>query len=281
MSDNAVGTITAELHRPNAEQIAEAARRIHEAERTRVQIGQLSLQYPDMTIEDAYAVQRAWVDIKLAEGRVRKGRKIGLTSRAMQQASQIEEPDYGDLLDDMFFRDGSDIPMSRFVVPRVEVELAFILGKPLRGPHCTIFDALDATEYVIPAIEIIDARIEQFDGQTKRPRKVVDTISDNAANAGLVMGGRPIRPMDVDLRWVSALLYRNGVIEESGVAAAVLNHPANGIAWLANKLAPYGVSLEAGHVILGGSFTRPTHARAGDSFHVDYGPLGSISCRFV
>jgi 2-oxo-hept-3-ene-1,7-dioate hydratase len=221
------------------------------------------------------------VRIKLAEGRVLKGRKIGLTSRAMQQASQIEEPDYGDLLDDMFFRDGSDIPMSRFVVPRVEVELAFIIGKPLRGPNCTIFDALDATEYVIPAIEIIDARIEQFDRDSKRPRKVMDTISDNAANAGVVMGGRPVKPLEFDLRWVSALLYRNGVIEESGVAAAVLNHPANGVAWLANKLAPYNVTLEPGQVILGGSFTRPTHARSGDSFHVDYGPLGSIACRFV
>ncbi len=270
-----------EQRRPDARQIEECARRIHEAERTHVQIRQLSLEYPGITIEDAYAIQRAWMRIKVAEGRVLKGRKIGLTSRAMQQASQIEEPDYGDLLDDMFFRDGSDIAMSQFVVPRVEVELAFIIGKPLRGPNCTIFDALDATEYVIPAIEIIDARIEQFDRDTKRPRKVMDTISDNAANAGVVMGGRPIKPLEVDLRWVSALLYRNGVIEESGVAAAVLNHPANGVAWLANKLAPHGVTLEPGQVILGGSFTRPTHARAGDSFHVDYGPLGSIACRFV
>jgi len=273
--------VEAAQRRLSAEQVAEAAQRLQEAERTHVQMRQLSLQYPDMTIEDAYAVQRAWVAIKVAEGRALKGRKIGLTSRAMQQASQIEEPDYGDLLDDMFFRDGSDIPMSRFIVPRVEVELAFVLCKPLRGPNCTLFDVLDATDCVIPAIEIIDARIEQLDRETKRPRKVTDTISDNAANAGLVMGGRPIRPMDVDLRWVCALLYRNGVIEESGVAAAVLNHPANGVAWLANKLAPHRVALEAGQVILGGSFTRPTPARAGDTFHVDYGPLGSIACRFV
>jgi len=278
---NSGPAVTGETRKLTVSQVDDAARRIHEAERTGVQIRQLSLQYPDMTIEDAYAVQRAWVAMKIAEGRTLKGRKIGLTSRAMQQSSQIDEPDYGDLLDDMFFRDGSDIPMSRFVVPRVEVELAFILGKPLRGPNCTLFDALDATEYVIPAIEIIDARIEQFDRDTKRPRKVMDTISDNAANAGIVMGGRAIKPLDVDLRWVSALLYRNGVIEESGVAAAVLNHPANGVAWLANKLAPYGTTLEAGQVILGGSFTRPTQARAGDTFHVDYGPLGSIACRFV
>lgn len=262
-------------------QIADAARRIHEAERSRTQIKQLSLQHPGMTIEDAYAVQREWVAMKIAAGRVLKGHKIGLTSKAMQYSSNISEPDYGDLLDDMFFSDGSDIPMSRFIVPRVEVELAFILGKPLKGPGCTLFDVLAATDYVIPAIEIIDARIQQVDPETKVTRKVFDTISDNAANAGLVMGGRPMRPLDVDLRWVSALCYRNGVIEQSGVAAAVLNHPANGVAWLANKLAPYDVGLQPGQVILGGSFTSPVPARAGDTFHVDYGPAGSIACRFV
>ncbi|HWK74868.1 MAG TPA: 2-oxo-hepta-3-ene-1,7-dioic acid hydratase [Povalibacter sp.] len=261
--------------------VKDCARRIHESEISRVQIRHLSKQYPQMTIEDSYAIQREWVAIKLGEGRTLKGHKIGLTSRAMQQSSQIDEPDYGDLLDDMFFADGSDIPMSRFILPRVEVELAFILRKRLTGPNCTIFDVLEATDCVIPAIEIIDARIEQFDRDTKVMRKVLDTISDNAANAGIVMGGRPVKPMEVDLRWVSALLYRNGVIEESGVAAAVLNHPANGVAWLANKLMPYGVALEPGQVILGGSFTRPTAARAGDTFHVDYGKLGSIACRFV
>jgi 2-oxo-hept-3-ene-1,7-dioate hydratase len=257
------------------------ARRLDEAEKTRKQVRQFSLEHPGMTIEDGYAIQRAWVALKIAEGRRLKGRKIGLTSKAMQYSSQIDEPDYGDLLDDMFFADGSDIPMSRFIVPRVEVELAFVLARPLSGPSCTIFDVLSATDYVVPAVEIIDARIHQIDPETKVPRKVFDTISDNAANAGLVMGGRPIRPLDVDLRWVAAVCYRNGVIEESGVAAAVLNHPANGVAWLANKLAPHGVALEPGQVILGGSFTRPVPARAGDSFHVDYGGLGSISCHFV
>jgi 2-oxo-hept-3-ene-1,7-dioate hydratase len=257
------------------------ARRLNEAEKSRKQVRQFSLEHPSMTIEDGYAIQRAWVALKIAEGRRLKGHKIGLTSKAMQYSSQIDEPDYGDLLDDMFFADGSDIPMSRFIVPRVEVELAFVLAKPLHGPNCTIFDVLGATDYVVPAVEIIDARIHQIDPETKVPRKVFDTISDNAANAGLVMGGRPVRPLDVDLRWVAAVCYRNGVIEESGVAAAVLNHPANGIAWLANKLAPHGVTLEPGQVILGGSFTRPVPARPGDTFHVDYGSLGCISCHFV
>ena len=173
------------------------------------------------------------------------------------------------------------MPVDRFILPRVEVELAFVLNEQLTGPDCTIFDVLSATDYVTPALEIIDARIHQVDPDTKVTRKVFDTISDNAANAGIVMGGRAVRPMDVDLRWVSALLYRNGQIEESGVAAAVLNHPANGVAWLANKLHPYGVALEPGQIILGGSFTAPVPARPGDTFHADYGSLGSIAVRFA
>jgi 2-oxo-hept-3-ene-1,7-dioate hydratase len=233
-----------------------------------------------MTIDDGYAIQRAWVALELADGRTIKGRKIGLTSRAMQVSSQIDEPDYAPLMDDMFFAQGGDIPVNRFIAPRVEVELAFILGKPLKGPGVTLFDVLSATEYVTPAIEIIDARIEQFDRDTKAMRKVFDTISDFAANAGIVLGGRPVRPMDVDLRWVGAMLSKNGVIEETGLAAAVLNHPATGVAWLANKIAPHAESLEAGQVVLAGSFTRPVTAVAGDSFHVDYGPLGSVAFRF-
>jgi 2-oxo-hept-3-ene-1,7-dioate hydratase len=261
--------------------IRAAAQRLHQAEKTRVQTRQLTLDHPDMTIEDAYAIQREWIRLKLAEGRTIKGHKIGLTSRAMQQSSQIDEPDYGTLLDDMFFPEGSDIALSRFIVPMVEVELAFILGRRLAGEQVTLFEVLSATEYVTPAIEIIDARCPRVDPESKRPRKVMDTISDNAANAGLILGGRPVRPMDVDLRWVAALLYRNGVIEESGVAAAVLNHPAHGIAWLCRKLAPHGVALEAGEVVLSGSFTRPVNVRAGDTFQADYGPLGAIAFKFV
>jgi 2-oxo-hept-3-ene-1,7-dioate hydratase len=261
--------------------IREAAGKLHRAEQSRTQIRQFSLDYPGITIADAYAIQTEWVRVKTAEGRTIKGHKIGLTSRAMQQSSQIDEPDYGVLLDDMFFPEATDIPFERFIVPRLEVELAFILGRRLEGPGCTIFDVLDAAAWVVPAIEIIDARIHQVDPETKVTRKVFDTISDNAANAGIVLGGRPVKPLDVDLRWVGALCYRNGVIEESGVAAAVLNHPANGVAWLANKLAVHGVALEAGEVILGGSFTRPVAVRPGDTFHVDYGPLGAIACRFA
>ncbi|MEY0726131.1 2-oxo-hept-4-ene-1,7-dioate hydratase [Providencia rettgeri] len=261
--------------------ISQIAQRLNQAEKSREQIRQISLDHPEMTIDDAYAIQKEWVGVKIAEGRVLKGHKIGLTSKAMQASSQIDEPDYGALLDDMFFDDGCDIPTDRFIVPRIEVELAFVLAKPLCGPNCTIFDVYNATDYVIPALELIDARCHNVDPETNRPRKVFDTISDNAANGAVILGGRPIKPRDLDMRWISALLYRNGVIEESGVAAAVLNHPANGVAWLANKLAPHNVQLEPGQIILGGSFTRPVPARKGDVFHVDYGNMGSISCRFV
>ena len=258
-----------------------AAEAILKAERERVPCPQLSKTFPEMEIADAYRVQDLWAEARIANGARLAGHKIGLTSRAMQMASKITEPDYAPLLDSMFIESGQDIPADRFIAPRVEVELAFILDKPLTGPNVTLFDVLDATAYVTPAVEIIDARIEQFDRETHAPRKVFDTISDFAANAGIVLGGRPVRPMDVDLRWVGALLYKNGAVEESGLAAAVLNHPATGVAWLANKIAPYNERLNAGDVILSGSFTSPIPARAGDTFHVDYGPLGGIAFKFV
>ena len=265
----------------SAPAIKEWAERLDASERTREQVGHLSLAHPGVTIEDAYAVQHAWVEMKLAAGRTIRGHKIGLTSRAMQRFSNIDEPDYGALLDDMFFADGSDIPMSRFIVPHVEVELAFVLKHGLSGPRCTMEDVLAATDYVVPAIEIIDYRIRQVDPESKRNRKVMDTISDNAACGGVVASAQRFGPREHDMRWISAIMFRNDVIEDTGVAAAVLNHPANGPAWLANKLYPHGVTLKPGEFILGGSFTSAIPARAGDTFNVDYGPFGEISVRFV
>lgn len=263
------------------ELIADTARRLHEAERSKKRIPQLSRAFPDMTMADGYAIQSAWLDIKRAEGRKTIGYKIGLTSRAMQVNSQIDEPDYGSLLDDMLFPEGGDVPTDRFISPLVEVELAFILGRPLKGPGVSLFDVLAATDYVVPALEIIDLRVQPVDPETKSPMKALDTISDNAACAGIVMGGRPVKADAVDLRWVGCLLHRNGVIEETGLAAGVLNHPANGVAWLANKLAPFDVTLQPGEILLGGSFTRPVLARPGDVFHADYGMLGGIGLRFT
>ena len=257
------------------------ARAFHAAEKERRRMRPPSVQYPGFTIEDAYAVQRRWVELKVAEGNTIRGRKIGLTSRAMQRQANITEPDYGALLADMFYGDGAEIPVSRFIQPRLECELGFVLGRRLAGPGCTIFDVLGATEYVVPAAEIVDGRSHRIDPQTQQPRSVLDSIADNAGNAALIVGGRPVRPLEVDLRWVAVLCHRNNVIEESGVAAAVLNHPANGVAWLADKLAPFDLALEPGQFVLSGSFTGVVEARAGDVFHLDYGPLGSISCRFV
>ncbi|WP_395703053.1 2-oxo-hept-4-ene-1,7-dioate hydratase [Aquabacterium sp.] len=257
------------------------AQELDQAERSRVQVEHFSKRHPAMTMADSYAIQREWVRLQFAGGRRIIGHKIGLTSRAMQIASQITEPDYGTLLDSMVLRDGSEVEAARYIVPRFEVEFAFVLARPLKGPGVSLFDVLNATDYVVPALELIDARIEQFDRITKAPRKVLDTISDNAANAGIVLGGRPMKPDAVDWRWAGALLYKNGVIEESGLGAAVLNHPGNGVAWLANKLAVHDEGLAAGEIVLGGSFTRPVACAAGDTFHADYGPLGSISVKFV
>jgi 2-oxo-hept-3-ene-1,7-dioate hydratase len=262
------------------ETIRKLAAELHESEKKRVQVEHFSKRHPGMTIEDGYAVSRAWVAMKIAEGRKVRGHKIGLTSRAMQQSSQIDEPDYGTLLDDMFFEPG-DIPAERFIAPRVEVELAFILKRSLQGAQVSVEDVLDATEYVQPAIEIIDARIEQFDRHTKVMRKVFDTISDNAANAGIILGGRKLAPREVDLPWVGAILRQNGVVEETGLAAGVQGDPAIGIAWLAQKLAPWGEGLQAGEVVLAGSFTRPALAKKGDVFDADYGPLGRFTFTFT
>jgi 2-oxo-hept-3-ene-1,7-dioate hydratase len=264
------------------QQIIESiAKQLEESEQSRQQIRQVSIQYPEMTMDDAYAIQHAWVSQKVKAGRVVRGHKVGLTSRAMQLASNISEPDFGVLLDDMFYADGAQLPFDRFIVPRIEVELAFVLGSDLAGPNVTLPDVLRATEYVVPALEIIDARFHQIDPETKVTRKVFDTISDNAANAAIVMGGRPVGVDEVDLRWMGAGLIRNGIIEETGLAFGVLNHPANGVVWLANKLAQVGVTLKAGQTILSGSFTRPVFVERGDVFCADYGVLGTINCRFV
>ena len=260
--------------------IEQLAAELHASERSRVQVEHFSKRFPGMTVEDGYAISRAWVKTKLAGCRTVKGHKIGLTSRAMQLASQIDEPDYGTLLDDMFFAPG-DIPTERFIAPRVEVELAFILRSRLEGEAVTVDDVLAATEYVQPAIEIIDARIEQFDRHTKVMRKVFDTISDNAANAGIVLGGGRVRPGEVDLPWCGAILRQNGAVEETGLAAGVQGHPAIGVAWLARKLAPWGEALLPGQVVLAGSFTRPVAAKRGDVFDADYGRLGRFEFRFV
>ena len=247
---------------------------LDQAQSSRIQAEQLSKTWPDITFDDAYAISAELNRRRLAAGAKLVGYKVGLTSKAMQRSSQIDEPDYGYLLDHMMIPDGGKTRRTDYCLPRVEVELAFVLGRPLRGPGVAIQDVLKATDYVIPALEIVDARI-------KDPRRIHDTISDNGASAGLVLGGQPVRADSIDLRWIGALLYRNAEIEETGLAAGVLGHPAQGAVWLANKLGLQGITLEAGHVVLTGSFTRVAFAQAGDTFHGDFGRLGGVTVQFV
>jgi 2-oxo-hept-3-ene-1,7-dioate hydratase len=245
-----------------------------QAERDCKPMQQLSILWPDINFDDAYAIQDLAQQQKIRAGRRLIGHKVGLTSKAMQRSSQISEPDYGHLLDDMVLSDGAKVPHDHYCAPRVEIELAFVLGKGLRGPGVLLTDVLRATEYVVPAMEIVDARIQN-------PRKIFDTIADNGAAASVVLGGRPVAPTEVDLRWVGGILYLNGEIEETGLAAGVLGHPAMGVAWLANKLAEFGVGLEAGHLVLAGSFTRVIWAKKGDTVHGDFGQLGGVAIQFV
>jgi 2-oxo-hept-3-ene-1,7-dioate hydratase len=261
--------------------IKAAAEALETAEKTRVQTGLLSLKHPDMTMDDAYAVQSAWVKQKIASGRKVIGWKIGLTSKAMQYALNINIPDSGVLFDDMVFEDGEVIPADRFIQPRIEAEIAFVMKAPLQGPGVTAFDVLNATDYVTPAIEILDTRILRIDPATKKTRTIVDTISDNAANAGIVTGGRAVRPDTLDMRWMGAIVSRNGEVEETGLGAGVLNNPARGVAWLANRLAKYGDRIEAGQIVLAGSFIRPVEARHGDTIVADFGPFGTVSNYFA
>src|ERR1700726_169080 len=178
------------------------------AEKERKQAVQLAKTWPGITMEDAYAISSEVARRKIAAGAKLIGHKVGLTSKAMQRSSQIDEPDYGHLLDSMMIADGARVPHENFCLPRVEVELAFVMGKPLKGPGVGLTDVLRATEYVIPSLEIVDARLQD-------PRKIVDTVADNGAAAGIVVGGRPVGAMDVDLRWVGGTIHANSAIEET------------------------------------------------------------------
>jgi 2-oxo-hept-3-ene-1,7-dioate hydratase len=229
------------------------------AEKERKQAVQLTKTFPGITIEDSYAISSEVAKRKIAAGAKLIGHKVGLTSKAMQRSSQIDEPDYGYLMDFMMIADGAKVAHENFCLPRVEVELAFVLGKALKGPGIGLADVLRATEYVVPALEIVDARLQD-------PRKIFDTVADNGAAAGIVVGG---------------IMYRNSEIEETGVAAGVLGHPALGVAWLANKLGTHGIGLEPGHLVLAGSFTRVVFAKKGDTLHGDFGALGGIAVQFV
>jgi 2-oxo-hept-3-ene-1,7-dioate hydratase len=260
---------------------AQAAADLLQAERTGQQIDLLSLRHPDIGMDDAYAIQNAIYRAKLAEGRRVIGWKIGLTSRAMQDALGIDIPDSGILFDDMAFDTGATVPRGRFIQPRVEAEIAFVMAKPIGGAEVTRADVLDATDYVAPAIEILDTRILRADPETGAARKVFDTISDNAANAGLVLGADRHAADAVDLRWTGAIISRNATVEETGLGAGVLNDPVESVVWLARRMAQYGQSIAPGHVILSGSFIRPIECPPGTEIHADFGPFGSVDIAFA
>lgn len=245
-----------------------------QANQTKIQTTRPSALFPHIEFEDSYAISAAVAERTVAGGAKLIGYKVGLTSIAMRRSSKIDEPDFGFLYDHFLIEDGARVPHANYCVPRVELELAFILGQPLRGPDINMLDVMRATEYIVPSIEIIDTRVDE-------PRKIYDTIADNGAGAGIVLGGRPLRPHDVDLRMVPGILYRNTEIEETGLSCGVMGHPANAIAWLANKLSDLGCALEPGQMLLAGSFVRPVWAKVGDTIRADFADLGSLAIQFV
>ena len=263
----------------NPQQCEVAARTLATAEATRRQIGLLSEAYPDMTMDDAYAVHAAWVRLKREAGDARVGWKIGLTSRAMQAALSIDIPDSGVLLKSMVFASGAQIPVDRFIQPRIEAELAFVMKASLSG-NPTHAEILAATDYVVPALEILDTRILRKSAATGRLRTVLDTIADNAANAGVVIGEPILDFASRDLGRIGAVVSRNGDVEETGLGAGVLGDPLISVAWLAERLARYGAHIAAGELILSGSFIRPIEAPHGSQIIADYGRFGRVECHF-
>ncbi|MDG2341407.1 MAG: 2-oxo-hepta-3-ene-1,7-dioic acid hydratase [Paracoccaceae bacterium] len=260
---------------------ARAAADLLEAEKTRRQIGLLTLRHPEMTMDDAYKVQNAIYRAKLATKQRVIGWKIGLTSKAMQSALNIDIPDSGILFDDMLFENGATVPKDRFIQPRVEAEIAFVMKSAVGGVDVTRNDVIAATDYVCPSIEILDTRIQRQDASTGKQRTVLDTISDNAANAGIVLGDAIHAIADVDLRWVGAITTKNGEVEETGLGAGVLNDPVESMVWLAQRMAQYGQSIEAGQIILSGSFIRPVECPSGSEITADFGKFGSVDISFA
>lgn len=263
------------------EQLEAAADALYQADRSHSQIDPLSASRDDLTLEDAYAIQSRWIDKKIAAGDSLKGYKIGLTSRTMQRAMGIDEPDFGVILASSCLHSGATIAVHDYPDPMVEVELAFVLKHRLVGEQLSVEDVMAATDYIVPALELISARSYRVHPTTARRRGVVDTIADNAAYGGIITGEQHIDPKTVDLRWCGGILYKNGTVEETGLAAAVMGHPAEGIAWIARRFAPHGIALEPGQILLSGSFTAPIAVGKGDKIRADYGPHGTIDCEFI
>ncbi len=259
---------------PDADRRAVAAA-LAAAERDRAPIDPVARRWPGLDAVDAYEIQLINVRERLAAGGVVRGHKVGLTSRAMQQMLGVGEPDYGHLFADMFVPDAGTVAAAGFCYPRVEIEVAFVLRDTLKGPGVTVAEVLRATAFIQPAIEIIDSRVR--DWQITLP----DTIADNASSARVVLGGNATRPDRVDLRLLGCILRRNGEIAETGASGAVLGNPAAAVAWLAGKLSQFGMTLDAGHVVMPGACTRAVEVCAGDVIRGEFDELGSVSVGFV
>ncbi|MFV0260038.1 MAG: 2-keto-4-pentenoate hydratase [Acidimicrobiales bacterium] len=256
------------------DQHADAAKVLVEAERTRTWAEPLSSRHPDADVEDAYQTGMAVRDLKLAEGRTVKGHKIGFTSKAMRSLVGATEPDYGFLYDDWFVAEASTVARETMNRPLVEQEIAFVLAESLSGPHVNAADVIRATDFVLPALEIVDSRYEG-----RGSNLLVDSISDAASCGFVVLGGNPARLTDIDVRRLSGSLQINGDLMESGSASAVMGNPINAVAWLANKLTEFGVTMEPGDVILSGSFIKAVPFDAGDSILALFDQLGEVGLR--
>ena len=262
------------------EQIEKAAQDLYQAEKTKQQIDLISNRHPGFTIDEAYAIQDALVDLKLKDGRKQIGWKIGLTSRAMQMALQIETPDSGVIFDDMYFENGARIPKGTFFEPRIEAEIAFIMGQDLTLSNLNREGIIQATGHIVPALEILETRVVRYNPVTKTYRNVCDTIADNAANAGIVLANNRFGLEDTDLRWIGGIIKRNGIVEETGLGAGILDDPITSVLWLAKRLVEYNKTIKKGDIIMAGSFIRPIEAHSGSDFFADFGPLGTVTCYF-
>lgn len=245
-----------------------------EADRAAKPVAPLTERHPELAIEDAYAIQRINIERRVAGSERVIGRKVGLTSRPMQQMLGVGEPDFGVLTDEMFVEEGDLIPIGKLVQPRVEAELAFVMERDLRGPGVTTAGALAAIAGALPAIEIVDSRVADW------KIKLVDTVADNASSGMLVVGGRLRRVEDLDLRLLGVAVYRHGGLVDTGAGAAALGNPARCVAWLANKLGSLGDGLRAGDVVLPGAVHKMVPVGSGDVFRADFAHLGAVTVRF-
>lgn len=256
------------------ELIAELSDALWDAERSCVPVAPLTDGHPELGIDDAYAIQTHNIDRQVAGGAHIQGRKVGLTSRTMQELLGVDEPDFGVLLDSMFVEDGDEISLPEMLQPRVEAEMAFVLDSDLVGPGVTTANALAAIGGVLPAVEIVDSRVADW------RIKLVDTVADNASSGKLVLGGRMRKVTELDLRLVGMALSRNGAIIDTGAGAAALGNPARCVAWLANKLAQFEITLRAGDVVLPGAVHRMVTVTPGDVFRAEFAHLGAVTARF-